>query len=169
MLKVFVVEEYGYAYHIWEYPGTVDELVADYRAGRAPFGVEYDNSMPPKPLRRAKGEKRYRGECRRFHDEDLLLEVETQSEATMQVCMDQENSLFLKTGEQIVPDMAQPPKVEGTVEAIERGKECPETGMIAEYVRGGLGPWSHEWIAFHTALCKKCREEVAREISAARG
>ena len=37
MIKVFVEEEYGYRYWIWEYPGTKEELIADWKAHKAPL------------------------------------------------------------------------------------------------------------------------------------
>jgi len=36
MLKIHVDEEYGYAEHIWYYPGTPHELLADWLAGHIP-------------------------------------------------------------------------------------------------------------------------------------
>ena len=36
MLRVFVEEEYGYRYWTWNFPGTVDELIAEWKAGRIP-------------------------------------------------------------------------------------------------------------------------------------
>ena len=34
---VFVEEEYGYRIWLWTYPGTKEELVADWKAGKAPL------------------------------------------------------------------------------------------------------------------------------------
>jgi hypothetical protein len=35
-MRIFVIEEYGYRHWNWMYPGTAEELVADWKAGRAP-------------------------------------------------------------------------------------------------------------------------------------
>lgn len=52
MLRIFVNEEYGYASHTWNFPGTVDELIAEWKAGRIPhvgyvFGKEFMGSLEP--------------------------------------------------------------------------------------------------------------------------
>ena len=36
-ITVFVEEEYGYRNWLWTYPGTKEELVADWKAGKAPL------------------------------------------------------------------------------------------------------------------------------------
>ena len=36
-MKVLVSEEYGYKYHIWDFPGTKEDLIADVKAGAIPF------------------------------------------------------------------------------------------------------------------------------------
>ncbi|MGD9729664.1 MAG: hypothetical protein AB7L09_02685 [Nitrospira sp.] len=41
-LRIGVTEEYGYREWMWTYPGTVDELIADWVAGRRPIGHSYD-------------------------------------------------------------------------------------------------------------------------------
>lgn len=43
-VKVSVEEEYGYRLWTWDYPGTVEELVADWKAGVAPLNF-FDPSM----------------------------------------------------------------------------------------------------------------------------
>jgi hypothetical protein len=37
MTKIWITEEYGYREWIWEYPGTQEELIADWAAGKAPL------------------------------------------------------------------------------------------------------------------------------------
>ena len=34
--KVWVTEEYGYREWLWIHPGSVDDVVADWKAGRIP-------------------------------------------------------------------------------------------------------------------------------------
>ena len=45
-LLVFIEEEYGWRYWRWEYPGTADELRADWKAGRVPKDLGYVASVP---------------------------------------------------------------------------------------------------------------------------
>lgn len=40
-LKVLIEEEYGYRYWSWSFPGTAEELVAEWKAGRTPNGIGY--------------------------------------------------------------------------------------------------------------------------------
>lgn len=40
-MKVFIDEEYGYRYWTWHFPGTMDELIAEWKAGQTPRGVGY--------------------------------------------------------------------------------------------------------------------------------
>jgi len=52
MLKIFIEEEYGYAYHTWNFPGSVEELIAEWKAGRIPhvgyvFGKEFRGTCEP--------------------------------------------------------------------------------------------------------------------------
>lgn len=36
-LRILLEEEYGYRTWLWEYPGTKEQLIADWKAGRAPM------------------------------------------------------------------------------------------------------------------------------------
>jgi len=40
-MLVFIDEEYGWRYWCWDYPGTADELRADWQAGRIPQHLGY--------------------------------------------------------------------------------------------------------------------------------
>jgi hypothetical protein len=43
---IFIDEEYGWRYWRWDYPGTPDELRADWQAGRIPPGLGYVGRTP---------------------------------------------------------------------------------------------------------------------------
>jgi len=44
-LYIFVEEEYGYASYLWTYPGTPEELVDDWCAGRVPWSGPLDKPL----------------------------------------------------------------------------------------------------------------------------
>lgn len=44
MISVFIREEYGYRYWRWDYSGTHEELIADWKAGLAPLNF-FDPSV----------------------------------------------------------------------------------------------------------------------------
>jgi hypothetical protein len=58
-MKIYICEEYGYREWIWDYPGTVEELISDWKAGIAPL-----NFMNP-------SEGTYRGTMIQITDDDL--------------------------------------------------------------------------------------------------
>jgi hypothetical protein len=45
-MRIFIDEEYGWRYWCWDYPGTADELRADWEAGRIPPGLGYVGRTP---------------------------------------------------------------------------------------------------------------------------
>ena len=45
-MLVFIDEEYGWRYWSWDYPGTADELRADWQAGCIPPGLGYVGRTP---------------------------------------------------------------------------------------------------------------------------
>lgn len=47
MLKILVVEEYGYRNWVWEFPGSKEELIRDWQAGQRPDGF-FNPSRPKK-------------------------------------------------------------------------------------------------------------------------
>jgi hypothetical protein len=51
-MRIYVEEEYGYRQWEWLYPGTPDELIADWKAGVAPLNF-FDPSRkdPAKPFK----------------------------------------------------------------------------------------------------------------------
>lgn len=51
MVKVLVVEEYGFRNWIWEFPGSKEELIRDWKKGARPDGF-FNPSLP---------EEKYRG------------------------------------------------------------------------------------------------------------
>lgn len=51
-MKVFIEEEYGYRYWVWDFPGTASELVSEWCAGHVPpvgyvYGPQYRGSITP--------------------------------------------------------------------------------------------------------------------------
>ena len=44
MLKIYVEEEYGFRNWVWMFPGSIPELVAEWKAGRAPLNY-FDPSL----------------------------------------------------------------------------------------------------------------------------
>ena len=40
-MKVFISEEYGWKSWVWDFPGSTEELIRDFRAGRTPSRVGY--------------------------------------------------------------------------------------------------------------------------------
>jgi hypothetical protein len=45
-MLVLIEEEFGWKYWRWDYPGTLDELRRDWKAGRIPNGLGYVRTTP---------------------------------------------------------------------------------------------------------------------------
>lgn len=155
-MKIFIEEEYGYAYYLWDYPGSIEELIADYRAGRAPSGVEYDDSMPPKPIRRSG--QRYLGTVTAAESVDR-----EQTVGIMYTQVDRCTLWVMGRSEPIYPDLTHAPI--GTLAAFERAKQCPSQQSLLEYRTGEASEWSNAWIAFHLQTCSTCMDTVNRRLT----
>ena len=146
-MKIFIEQEHGYPNQVWEYPGSIEELIADYRVGRAPSGVEYDDSMPPMPKPRVG--QGYLG--------TLTPAESTDRRHTVGIMYTQDDrcTLWIKgRSEPIIPDLHEAPI--GTPEAFERVKKCPSAQSLTDHKIGNSTPRSHAWVTVHLRLCKNC-------------
>lgn len=153
-MKILIEVEFGYAFHLWDFPGTVDELIADWRAGRAPSLRPILATMPPS-FDFAAPYPHFRG----------TLESNIEPDATMRDQADARiytdpAALELRDGTLVVDPMRPP-----TAKQIAKGdisplaRTCVDIDALRAMLFVGPAPISWCWLMVHFTCCSACADK----------
>lgn len=187
MLNIFINEEFGFKHYHWEYPGTIDELIMDWKSDYAPWGgkpfqgtltelpIEYD---PENPFGRCiSGTLQYFTNCKTGEivqsprmDDFFQAYMEVEIEPDPQYLRINNDYYYrdLSPEEQEITNKfswinytEEPQWYQKWAERWKETYSCndPENeNLIRRYVRGDLSPIEAERAEAHLGGCKSCSQ-----------
>lgn len=153
---ILCTEEYGFAYQVWDYPGTIEELLQDWNQGKTPFTLPFIGGTPPTCLPK----KEFKGKIEQISF-DQYIEFQEMTGAHLRWCEDP-NTLTI--GEKVYLDPIAMPQGNET-ELSPHARQCPSEETMSIFYHGDSSPWIDSWVSHHINLCEKCQAKwiVSRE------
>ena len=157
---VHIEEEYGFRNHHWHYPGTIDELVADWLAGRAPFYRPILATMPPRFDENAP-HPHYRGD---FEADACECEATVLNAAEARLYVDCDRPCLLLQDGRNIALATEPPTIDelkaGIINPLVR--TCITEEALKTILDQGPAPYTHNWLMAHFTICPKCEAMYSR-------
>lgn len=158
---------------VWEYPGTITELVADWKTNRTPTGMKIVQGMPP---RTENTPMEFQGRMIPVQDnreQDKLMEFlhETSGDAICYQYPWSEELILLDgksvDGKSVFPHPMSAPSAHD-MPVDPRLLVCPEVGTLEDFVNGFLDGTPDafdsetKWLLEHFEVCQDCKEAAAQ-------